>query len=254
MAPGQASNTKSVWVTIHNWEKHNPRKDIKRPTWFALDNRMVEHEDLFDLTHGEFKAWIYMLSLASRKTCETIEIPFSHADRVCKIKPREFRSALQKLANKNMITVHVTRPSHVRDIDVGDPNATYIQTDNTDRQDMTDTTETESSAVEVIEPLRSELEISDFVRNYSISEHTQGTWLKLYELEYIRREVIKATDWVHLNPRKRPKVGKGAATFMSGWLSRSYEAYRKSIPTNSKTAQDIDWDRVFNQPGSEATQ
>lgn len=128
-------------ITITNWSKHNPRKDVKRPSWFAFDNRMVEDADFFDFNHAEFKAWIYILSRASQKQSGEIVCDARHADQVCNIKISDFSSAIQKLKLLNMITLgsaHVTRTSRARHVHVRDPYATNTHTDITD---ITHTTE-----------------------------------------------------------------------------------------------------------------
>lgn len=107
-----------VLVKITKWEKHNPRKDVKNPTWFSFNNRMVEDDDLFGLNHGEFKAWIYLLSKASQKQCSEVLVSYQSAYRKSNISPKDFKSSLQKLESLGMVTVHVTDTLRARDVHV----------------------------------------------------------------------------------------------------------------------------------------
>lgn len=95
-------------VTISNWEKFNPRKDYKRPWWFALSNRLMEDSDFYSFNDGEFRAWIYILSQASQHLSGTVRIGFSHADRVCNVRPKNLKSAISKLKRIGAITIDET--------------------------------------------------------------------------------------------------------------------------------------------------
>lgn len=75
-------------------------------------------------------------------------------------------------------------------------------------------------------------DISEFVINYKITMENQKGWLKLYDIDYIKREIIKAVGWISANKAKASKPGPGANRFMSGWLDRGWESYRKSLPSN----------------------
>lgn len=140
-------------ITVINWAKHNPRKDVKHPSWFAFNNRMVEDADFFDFNHAEFKAWIYVLSRASQKQSGEIMVDARHAEQVCNIKISDFASAIQKLKRLNMITVgvsRVTRTSRARHADVRDPYATNTHTDNTDITNTTENMSDVRTSLEII--------------------------------------------------------------------------------------------------------
>ena len=75
-----------------------------------------------------------------------------------------------------------------------------------------------------------------------VSHTSQGGWLKLYEQEFVVREIIRAVDWLRNNPRKAPRdwrrprspsqgPSRGLAQFFGGWLSRGWESHRKSHPS-----------------------
>jgi hypothetical protein len=97
-----------ITVKILKWEKHNPRKDVKRPSWFALDNGAVDDDEFFHFNHGEFKAWIYLLSKASKKQDPVVRIYFEAAERKANISRKDFESAIEKLKSLGIVTVDVT--------------------------------------------------------------------------------------------------------------------------------------------------
>lgn len=124
-------------VTIANWEKYNPRKDIKHPSWFSLPNRILEDPDLFDLEPIEFKALIYLISQASQKNTPEITVNFRHAERVCLIREKDMVRAVQKLSDIGSVQICSgdertrTESERVRTDDERARDAT----DTTDRQD-----------------------------------------------------------------------------------------------------------------------
>lgn len=135
-------------VSIRNWEKFHPRKDIKHPSWFACSNRMIEDADFYSLTHGEFKAWIYIMSIASQKSSSTVFLNFDHADRVCRISRSEFESAIEKLKQMQIISDDVTDTS--RECDGHDTRQTHRQTDT--QGEIPGSPEPGEPAVEVLAP------------------------------------------------------------------------------------------------------
>lgn len=104
-------------VKINNWNKHN-RSDVKHPTWFACSNEMVEDDDFIGFTGEEFRAWIYLLSKASKKQNPNVSVNFDSAFRKANIKETSFRSAIKKLQELQIIAVDVTSTLRERYVDV----------------------------------------------------------------------------------------------------------------------------------------
>lgn len=146
-------STAAFWIKVKNWDRHNPRKDIKKPSWFAFDNRMIEDADLFDFSHGEFKAWIYLLSKASQKTSSVVRIVPAHAEKVCGISPDDLSTSVKKLIELGMISTDVTEDEifKARNVDVQIPNVdvrapeTPNNTTNATGQDRTGQGKTEQN-------------------------------------------------------------------------------------------------------------
>lgn len=99
-----------VSIRIENWDKYNPRKDIKNPSWFAFSNRMLENPDIYNLTHGEFRAWVYCLTKASQSNNDTIQIDIRHANRICNITVNDFNGMIRKMLESGSLYVDVRNP------------------------------------------------------------------------------------------------------------------------------------------------
>lgn len=68
-------------IVINNWEKYNPRKDVKHTTWVRLNNNIYLSQDLFGLDFEQKWAWISLLCIASDKQSGELDIDphwFSH--------------------------------------------------------------------------------------------------------------------------------------------------------------------------------
>lgn len=91
-------------ITIRNWDKYNKRKDLKRPWWFALSNRLLEDPDFYEFNAEEIRAWIYILSQASQKRTGDIELSLVHAEKACNVKINALKSAISKLLKKEILS------------------------------------------------------------------------------------------------------------------------------------------------------
>lgn len=118
------SSTESITVEILNWDKYNPRHDIKKPWWFACSNELFDNHEFFDFTHAEMLAWIYILSIASKKRAGIVTIHWAHVERVGRIKQKEFLDAIRKLERNQCVMTHVQNPYGTCTESVRDPNST----------------------------------------------------------------------------------------------------------------------------------
>lgn len=111
-------------IKILNFTKFKARKDIARPTWFALSNRFIEDFEFFDFTHEEKLIWIYFLSLASQKDQDVIHVSVHHANHVCQFSKKGVSTAIEKLKKIKCIEVARTRSVRGRYADVRKNHAT----------------------------------------------------------------------------------------------------------------------------------
>lgn len=236
-------------ITITNWSKHNPRKDVKRPSWFAFDNRMVEDADFFDFNHAEFKAWIYILSRASQKQSGEIQIDARHAEQVCNIKVSDFSSAIQKLKRLNMITVgasHVTRTLRPRHVHVRDPYATNRQTDITD---ITNTTEKPPDVRTSVESIY----FNFYPRKEGKQKGIQAAVKELKtqdDIQAFETAVIRYKDHCAKN-RTEPKYIKHFSSFVASWRDwLDPETGTATSPASSTEAMIEEMRQMIEQEGA----
>jgi hypothetical protein len=95
-------------IEILNWDKYNPRKDLKSTTWVRLQNSLFEDPNFFDFDHSEILFWIYLLSLASKKQCGEIRLSIPHAERIGRFKKSVIESALKKLQQLQCVRIDET--------------------------------------------------------------------------------------------------------------------------------------------------
>jgi hypothetical protein len=123
-----------VAVKILGFEKYKGRTDVVHNSWFRLSNRITEDHEFFDFSDAEFKAWVYMLCLASQKNNDLVHVFYQHAHQVCNIKKVSITGAIEKLIRNKCIAVVRARGERGRYADDTRTCATDRQTDIT-RQD-----------------------------------------------------------------------------------------------------------------------
>jgi hypothetical protein len=101
---------KVLFLTILNWEKWNPRKDLKSTSWFRFQNSIFDDPQFFEFDHSELLFFIYLLSLASKKQSGDIEVHVAHAQRIGRFETSTINSAIKKLIEINCV--------RTRDVDV----------------------------------------------------------------------------------------------------------------------------------------
>ncbi len=118
-----------IEIEVINWAKHQPRKDVKRPSWFALSNGILTDPKVFSLDAQEFKALIYFFCLASQSNSARVTVHFDLACRILNIPVESVRTAIDKLTDAGVTSTLRPRVARVRK-----RTATDRQTDTTDRQ------------------------------------------------------------------------------------------------------------------------
>ena len=223
---------KAVTVRIKKWEEYKGRKDVSNASWFRLSNRLLEDPDFFDFTHEELFVWIYILSIASQKSTDTVIVNFAHAERVARLSKKAVLSAIQKLEQNQLVPADVTETSRGRNADVTDTSATeHNKTEQYKTGSCPDIGPAESRPdpkalhkPETAEELKS-----------LIPATVLDAWNKLYEPEFVEREIVKAVVWLNANPRKARKSVNGFKTFLASWFDRGWSRYSPP-PQKSNTA------------------
>lgn len=128
----------SIELTIVNWSRFNGRKDVQHPSWFRLEYRIAEDPDFYAFSHGEFRAWIYIMAQACRKNSGTIRIHYGHAKATSRLSRADLDGAVKKLNDLSIVSACVTPTSRARNADdthtVRDRTGQDRQTDKTDTQ------------------------------------------------------------------------------------------------------------------------
>ncbi len=129
-------------IEIRNWEKYNPRSDVKSTHWLRLQNDILI--ELFDLTSDQKLTWIALLCEASRKQTGRIDISPGLIAAILKATEESVRQAIDAFVEKGFISrpvharnVDVTPTSLARDADVTDPIVIDPLRDGTGRNEET---------------------------------------------------------------------------------------------------------------------
>ena len=60
-------DTSIIKITIPNWEKYNPRKDVNNGTWIRLNVDVFTGPSLYELDCSEKAVWVFILTLCAKK-------------------------------------------------------------------------------------------------------------------------------------------------------------------------------------------
>lgn len=124
-------------IRVPKWRDFNPRKDVKKPSWFRLAHDLFENEDFYDFSHGEILAWIYILCACSKKNHDTVTVSLDRVKTVGRISEKVFRSAVKKLEECGSVVVCGTDALRGSDADDTDTYATNVRTNERDGGDGT---------------------------------------------------------------------------------------------------------------------
>jgi hypothetical protein len=83
-----------------------------------------------------------------------------------------------------------------------------------------------------VEPKKNSVQ-THTVKNKDLHFFINKKLLELYPLEYLEREKKKMEIWLAANSHKSPKSDRGMIRFVTGWLSRSWDQYRKGLNSNA---------------------
>lgn len=102
-------------IEVINWEKYNPRKDVKHSSWLRLENKTWRDPKLFDLSNDEKMVWIAVLCIASEENKSTFFISINQIALNLRIKTNVVEATIEKLQQLELVHVHVTDTLRMRD-------------------------------------------------------------------------------------------------------------------------------------------
>jgi hypothetical protein len=102
----------SISIEVLNWTSLNGRSDIKRCTWFKVDQDILQSESLHGLTAEERWVWIGLLAICSKRNSDTksksnsghFTISVSYLTHAIGLTEAKFFTALEKLKRNQCIT------------------------------------------------------------------------------------------------------------------------------------------------------
>jgi hypothetical protein len=131
-------------IKILDWEKFNPRKDIKSSSWFRLENSFFTNPKFFNFTHEQKLIWLFILCQASQKQCDEITVCGDLTAALVKVEANKVTDAILRLVELKQIDIleeDVTRTSRGRNAGVRKKKVGRTATIPTDgRTDETDVT------------------------------------------------------------------------------------------------------------------
>jgi hypothetical protein len=100
---------KTITLKFQNWDKHQPRKDYKRPHWFALQNDFPLDAKLSDFSNDEKLCLVYLFCEASKQNKRgKIEIIVDHWCRINLMTPKTLMQAIEKIESVQIANVVCT--------------------------------------------------------------------------------------------------------------------------------------------------
>lgn len=224
-------------IEILNYEKFNPRGDSKKPSWFRFENNFFFSQSMFDLSNDARLVWIFIICYASQKNAGSIQIDSAYISHHAKVSEKQVEEAVKKLEEKQCLKViraTLARDSH------GSRTKSHATNVTNERDERDETNETNYSSAELQKNRSSRGAISPFDSNDVIGEllknvthQLQKGWVETYpDPDWIMTELKRANVWILANPKRAPK---DFGRFMSSWLSKGFESYRKGLPTRAMT-------------------
>lgn len=124
-------NFDGATIEINNWDKYNPRKDLKATSWVRLQNSLFEDPNFIEFNHAELLFWVYLLSMASKKQSGTVKLSLPHAIRIGRFTERDVHEAIKKLIDIECVRIcEAGRTQTLRARDVHDTLRTNAPTTN----------------------------------------------------------------------------------------------------------------------------
>lgn len=101
-------------ITIKNFDRYNPRKDLKSMPWCRLENNFYDLEDFYDLDVYARWLFIFLLCQAAQKVSGTIEIDKNYMIFKSKLTEKQLDSALSSLEDKSVILLETNEHERTR--------------------------------------------------------------------------------------------------------------------------------------------
>lgn len=236
--------TEEIKIKIKNFEKYNPRNDVKNASWIRFEIGFFENSAFFNLTLEEKMAWVYILCYAAKADDRELFVSYDHFARLTAAKPEVLFRTIKKLELNQLIEVVTLRPRNASDTPMY-----ATERDDTRREETNKNLSTDSRQVVQSQPVVSKATPATIdspkVLISKIPRVTIERWALLYnDEEFLQRETLKAMTYYESNPRKTPKTVRGWTQALSSWFARAWDWRAKNTP-GKKPVTKVDIDSIL---------
>jgi hypothetical protein len=203
---------KTITLKFQNWDKHQVRKDYRRPHWFALSNDFALDSKLFEFTSEEKLCLIFLLCEASKQNkLGEVEILPDHWCRIVGLSTKVLMQTVEKIESVQIAYRSCTESERYNTIQYNTIQYSTVQ----------NTTRSEQSSIVFPDGVS---ELSELWQSRSVKPKQLETMLQAFpEPAFIMGEARKAVAWEEANPARRKK---DFARFLNNWLARAWDSRR----------------------------
>ena len=221
-------NAEIIKIYIPNWEKYNPRKDIKRMSFFRLEADIFEDEKFFSLRHIDKVLLLYIYTRCCKQTStkDAVSTPQAYgkvslnirqASAMTSIRVDHIRASISRLEQNQLLT-------------------TKLVTDTCPRIDKNRIEETRIDKKNIKKKKEPAFRLSTFeevIKN--VTEETLKKWSARYpDHIWMKQEIEDALEWHSV--KRDPTTSGGWSLFISNWLKNAKPPKTQNTP---KTFEDI---------------
>ena len=222
-----------IKLKFNNWSKYQPRKDHKHPRWLAISNELPIDRKFVQLSEQEKLIFLYLLCETSKQAKHGIcEVMPDLLSRLWNANKKTIVQTIEKLTELSISTYQVLGKYSESTLH---NNTERDRTEQYRTKQHREVLETNSayadSLLEIYDPL-----IEDWLKN--LKPEIIKSWQATYQdLSWVKQEILKAKTWCVANPSKAPK--SNFARFITNWLARGFESYRKTIPSQPMSKAEV---------------
>lgn len=103
-----SAKIESVTVEILNWEKFNPRGDVKAASWFRVNHSMFFSPEWSGFSAEQMHVWMYLLACVSMGGKKSLKINLKTFHRQCKVSKKLLIDTIYKLEELQCISISDT--------------------------------------------------------------------------------------------------------------------------------------------------
>jgi len=223
-----------VVVTINNWSQYNPRKDVKKHSWFRFENDFLSRSRYRMLSSDDIIVMLYVFSERSKQKEEDVLLYYDQifADR--RITREAVDEALRRLAFLKILDVNDTHPVRER-------HATYERTNERTNEEAEASSAAESAEEVVEENLSEQIKneippIKKHVSNAQVQETSMGE-------KYREFMELLAADGYKLTPAQRRAMPRSFAEWgedldaVSEFIASKYKYALKQLGRTEHEAE-----------------